>query len=232
MRIYAVGDIHGRMDLLEILHRKILDDLADHPHVEPRLIYLGDYVDRGLESRKVLDTLINAPLPGFAIDHIKGNHEAALLDFLKDSRACAGWLAIGGQATLYSYGVPAPQGVASSAALAEIQRKFLEALPLQHVAFMEKLKLSVSYGDFFFTHAGVRPNIPLEAQDERDLLWIREEFLRSNQAFSKVVVHGHTVSSEPEFHVNRIGLDTGAFATGILSCLVLDGGQMRLLQTP
>ncbi len=232
MRIYVVGDIHGRHDLLQRLHARIREDLEAHPHAVPRLIYLGDYIDRGMESRAVLETLVHAPMDGFAVEHLKGNHEAAMLDFLKDPQAGAGWLAIGGQATLYSYGVAAPMGIASPQALSDIQRKFLEALPLRHVSFLEGLALSASHGDFFFAHAGVRPGVPLERQDEADLLWIREPFLREKSAFSKVVVHGHTVSARPEFHSNRVGLDTGAFATGILTCLVIDGGRMRLLQTP
>jgi len=232
LRIYVVGDIHGRLDLLTLLHGKIMADMASAPSAPPHLVYLGDYVDRGLESRGVIDFLLKGPPPGFGVDYLKGNHEAAMLDFLKDPQTGSGWLAIGGQATLYSYGVATPKGVVSAEALVNIQRQFLEALPLHHVAFLENLKPSVDYGDFFFAHAGIRPGCELEAQSEEDLLWIRDDFLRSDEAFCKVIVHGHTVTPKPEFRSNRIGIDTGAFATGVLTCLVIDGHQMRLLHTP
>jgi serine/threonine protein phosphatase 1 len=229
-RIYAIGDIHGRADLLADLHRTILADAANAPE-RCVVIYLGDYVDRGLQSRLVIDTLLSEPLAGFERVHLKGNHEAALLDFLADARIGPGWVQFGGAATLMSYDAGRVTSDAPESAFAAAQAEFARHLPKNHRVFFESLPLVHEEGDYLFVHAGVRPGVPIDRQTEDDLLWIRNEFLDWREPFERIVVHGHTITDEPEVRVNRIGIDTGAFATGRLTCLVLEGSEHRFLST-
>jgi Calcineurin-like phosphoesterase len=230
-RVYAIGDIHGRVDLLADLHRRIEDDAQRN--AKPRLVvvYVGDYVDRGLQSRAVLDLLIEDPLVGFESIHLKGNHEAMMLQFLTDARAASGWLEIGGNATLLSYGVKPKEDQSLLKRLAEAQELLQRSLPPSHRQFLEDLKLHHTEGDYLFVHAGLKPRVPLDEQRERDLLWIRDDFLESTVDHGKTVVHGHSISWEPEVKANRINVDTGAFASGVLTALVLDGGETSFLQT-
>lgn len=228
-RMYCVGDVHGRADLLIELQSKILADARGYAGHRV-LLYLGDYIDRGLQSRQVVDLLLDRPLDGFQAVHLKGNHEQALLDFLKYPEATSAWLDFGGLETLASYGVsltPLP-GIQD---LARLAAELDAVLPQAHRAFFESLPLSWSGGDYHFVHAGIRPGVALGAQHAEDLLWIREEFTQSGLDHGAVIVHGHTITREPELLPNRIGLDTGAFHTGILTCLVLEGVQRRFLQT-
>ena len=230
-RVYAIGDIHGRVDLLADLHRRILDDAERNAKPRMVVVYVGDYVDRGLQSRAVLDTLIGEPLEGFESIHLKGNHEAMMLQFLADSRAASGWLEIGGNATLLSYGVKPKEEQSLLKRLAEAQAQLQHNLPASHRAFLEGLKLHHTEGDYLFVHAGLKPRVALDDQRERDLLWIRDDFLESTVDHGKTVVHGHSISWEPEVKANRINVDTGAFASGVLTCLVLDGEETSFLQT-
>ena len=230
-RVYAIGDIHGRVDLLADLHRRILDDAERNAKPRMVVVYVGDYVDRGLQSRAVLDTLIDEPLEGFESIHLKGNHEAMMLQFLADSRAASGWLEIGGNATLLSYGVKPKEEQSLLKRLAEAQAQLQHNLPASHRAFLEGLKLHHTEGDYLFVHAGLKPRVALDDQRERDLLWIRDDFLESTVDHGKTVVHGHSISWEPEVKANRINVDTGAFASGVLTCLVLDGEETSFLQT-
>lgn len=229
-RLYVVGDIHGRADLLGILHEAIGEDAADAP-ARRVIVYLGDYVDRGAESSAVVEMLASGPLETFEAVHLLGNHEAWLLDFLDDPDQGAGWIMNGGSATLMSYGIDAAgisfQGDRLAKARAELRRR----LPPTHLAFLESLKLSHVEGDYLFVHAGIRPGVPLDRQSVDDLVWIRDEFLFSDADHGKVVVHGHTIVDEPEVLENRIGIDTGAFATGRLTCLVLEGTARRFIST-
>jgi calcineurin-like phosphoesterase family protein len=229
LRLYAVGDIHGRADLLRRLHALIREDAEAASETRRRVVYLGDYVDRGPEARAVLDLLIDEPLGGFERVHLKGNHEDALLGFLEDAAIGPMWLGFGGAATLLSYGVPAPAMPARDELL-HMQEAFAAAFPDDHRAFLKGLATRHEEGDFLFVHAGVRPGVPLADQREEDLLWIREPFLSTAADFGKVVVHGHSIAYEPELRHNRIGIDTGAFATGRLTCLVLAGDALSLLQ--
>jgi len=230
-RVYAIGDIHGRVDLLADLHRRILEDAQRTAKPRMIVVYVGDYVDRGLQSRAVIDTLIEQPLDGFEAIHLKGNHEAMMLQFLADPRAGSGWLEIGGNATLLSYGVKPKEEQSLLKRLAEAQDQLQRNLPPAHRAFLERLKLHHTEGDYLFVHAGLKPRVPLEAQRERDLLWIRDDFLDSTLDHGRTVVHGHSISWEPEVKDNRINVDTGAFASGVLTCLVLDGPEVSFLQT-
>jgi serine/threonine protein phosphatase 1 len=229
-RIYAIGDIHGRADLLADLLELIKSDAENAPSRRV-LVYLGDYVDRGLNSREVVEQLILKPLAGFEVVHIKGNHEAALLDFLVDARIGPNWLQFGGGATLLSYRVGLVATESGGTDFISAQQEFAERLPSSHLKFYRNLVLTHEEGDYVFVHAGVRPGIPLGEQKAEDLMWIRDEFLDYTGDFGKVVVHGHTITDEPEVCDNRIGIDTGAFATGRLTCLVLEGNERRFLFT-
>jgi len=228
-RLYCIGDIHGRADLLEQLHAMIEADASGY-HGDKQLLYLGDYIDRGEESRRVVDILLQQSLPGFEAIHLLGNHEQALLDFLLDPHAMVSWLGFGGMATLHSYGIDT--GLASSLpSLEAIRSKLEEQLPDSHREFYENCILSHAEGSYYFVHAGIRPGVALEKQHFKDQLWIREAFTASTANHGAIVVHGHTISAEPELLPNRIGIDTGAFATGVLTALVLEGTTQRILQT-
>lgn len=227
-RIYAVGDIHGRDDLLAAVHGAIAEDMAAQPAARSVVVYLGDYVDRGPESFEVLDRLIHGRLPGVRSVHLKGNHEQMMLDFLSGVPETA-WLMNGGDATLASYGVPPPHPWVEAPELARVRALLRAAVPEIHLQFLRALELSFRSGDYLFVHAGIRPGRPPEDQEARDLLWIRGPFLSSSQDFGVRVVHGHSISPEPEIRPNRIGIDTGAFHSGRLTCLVLEAETMRFL---
>ncbi|MBM4409618.1 MAG: serine/threonine protein phosphatase [Chloroflexi bacterium] len=230
-RVYAVGDIHGRDDLLARLHAMMADDFAGAPPGTRGLaIYLGDYVDRGADSKAVLDRLIGGAPAGLAPVYLKGNHEDLMLRFLAgDGRAGPVRMANGGGATLASYDVAPPDIDARS--LEAAGRALQAALPPAHRAFLGRLALRYRVGDYAFAHAGVRPGVAFERQDEADLLWIRRPFLDHAGDFGAVVVHGHSIAPAPVVRENRIGIDTGAYASGRLTCLVLEGTDRRFLAT-
>jgi serine/threonine protein phosphatase 1 len=228
-RIYCIGDIHGRLDLLRQLHGLIAGDAAGFAG-QRTLVYLGDYIDRGEQSKAVIDLLLDAPLPGFEAVYLLGNHEQALLDFLRHPRSVASWLTFGGRATLHSYGV----SVTREGLLDDLERlrdDLLDRLPPRHLEFYQDMKLLYQAGSYCFVHAGIRPGIPLQEQRNEDLLWIRDDFTGSAVIHDHIVVHGHSITTEVDWRPNRIGIDTGAFHTGILTCLVLEGSDKRLLQT-
>lgn len=230
-RIYAIGDVHGRLDLLRALIAAIDTEQKDAGTARPTLVLLGDYVDRGPDSRGVVETLIEGPLPAFERVHLRGNHEASFLRFLDDIAVGPSWLYYGGAETLASYGIAAARDEDDPARLAALQAAFAAALPESHRAFMRGLEPCRAIGGYLFVHAGVRPGVPLAGQSLDDLLWIRGEFLRSPADHGHVVVHGHTIDRKPQVRRNRIGIDTGAFATGVLTCLVLEADRYRLIQT-
>ncbi|MEJ2373895.1 MAG: metallophosphoesterase family protein [Pseudolabrys sp.] len=224
-RIYAIGDIHGRLDLLERAIAAIARDVAEHGPAA-LTVTVGDYIDRGPASRGVIDLLAQDPFAAPLVA-LKGNHEDMLEAFLADPAVGPHWLDNGGLATLRSYGVDLRgQGRADFAAARDALRA---ALPPAHRDFLRGLRTWFSAGDYFFCHAGVRPGVALDCQREEDLIWIRGEFLASTEDFGKTVVHGHTPVPEPEVRPNRIGIDTGAYASGRLTCVVLDGGFPRFL---
>jgi serine/threonine protein phosphatase 1 len=226
-RIYAVGDVHGRADLLSDLFKRIDDDLKARPIADSIQVFLGDYIDRGPNSRQVIDLLI-ARRRQHNVLFLKGNHEECALKFLIDPTVFSEWRNMGGLSTLVSYGVvptrrddPQSQHEASTA--------FRQALPDSHRRFIQGLALSFGCGDFFFVHAGARPGIQLQRQSQQDLLWIRDDFLMHEEDFGMIVVHGHTPLYEPDIRWNRINIDTGAYATGRLTCLVLEEDDMGFL---
>jgi serine/threonine protein phosphatase 1 len=230
--LYAVGDIHGRLDLLQAMLDRIEADARESRQAGQRtLVFLGDYVDRGPDSRGVVERLTGDLPRGFDAHFLKGNHEAILLDFLAEPWRIDHWLLNGGDATMRSYGVDTEQ-LARLRAPPEVWRQaFAAALPEAHLRFFKNLQLSVSFGDYLFVHAGVRPDVPLGAQSEDDLIWIRGPFLDHAGPFGKIVVHGHTPGQEPVTRPNRIGIDTGAFFTGRLTALRLQDGTRKFLQT-
>ena len=230
-RVYSVGDIHGRADLLGRLHEMVLADAREAEEARKVIVYLGDYVDRGRDSRGVIDMLIDEPLPDFESVHLRGNHDAWLLDFLDGSDTGLDWLLNGGDTTLESYGVDLPGPAGLLEALEEGRRALREQLPRRHSEFLTALALFHIEGDYLFVHAGIRPGVRLENQEREDLIWIREEFLESDADHGHVVVHGHTPSHQVEVRRNRIGIDTTAHETDRLTCLVLDGAERHFMQT-
>lgn len=229
--VYAVGDIHGRPDLLADLLRQIETDAAHRGAVRKTLLFLGDYVDRGPDSCGVVELLLNDLPDGFETHFLKGNHEAMLLAFLDDPGRLDHWLMNGGDATMASYGVDIGR-LDDMDAPADVWRDaFAAALPKAHLTFFKGLELMTAVGDYLFVHAGVRPGVPIDSQNEADLLWIRSEFLQSDEGFGKVVVHGHTPVRVPEILPNRVGIDTGAVFTGQLTALRLQNGELGFLQT-
>jgi serine/threonine protein phosphatase 1 len=226
-RIYAVGDLHGCADLLSAMLRRIDEDLRARPTAKSIHVFLGDYIDRGPKSREVIDLLI-ARRRNHDMRFLAGNHEACASRFLDDPTVLSEWRHLGGINTLVSYGVT-PTKHDDPQSQHQVAHAFRQALPDSHHDFMQGLALSFTCGDFFFAHAGVRPGIPLDKQRQQDLLWIRDDFLLHEEDFGKIVVHGHTPTAEPVVRSNRINIDTGAYATGRLTCLVLDGDKISFL---
>jgi serine/threonine protein phosphatase 1 len=229
--IYAVGDIHGRYDLMKAALAGIVRDSAETGRGRtPMLVFLGDYVDRGPDSAKVLQALVWLQRRGdFALRLLKGNHEQGLLAFLDDPEHQAAWLDYGGAETLTAYGVtpPGPGGEARRRA----RDALLDHLPASHLQLLGELELMAVVGDYAFVHAGVRPDRPLESQTESELLWIRQGFVDAPGPFERVIVHGHTwLGEQPQVLEHRIGLDTGAYATGVLTVARLDEGSLELFQ--
>ena len=230
-RVYVIGDIHGRVEpLAEMLDKVRID--ASRENADRRvLIFLGDYVDRGLESRQVIDLLLADPAPGFEKVFLKGNHEAWLLAFLENAQAGRNWLTSGGHATLFSYGVAQPVRVQAAGSLESVRKAFAAALPEEHKVFLSGLLNTHVEAGYAFAHAGIRPGIALADQREEDLLWGTENFIGDARDHGKVIVHGHWYTPEPDVRHNRIGIDTGAFASGRLTCLVLCGASRKFLST-
>ena len=215
--VYAVGDLHGRLDLLCEIEERILEDAAAREAARKVVVYLGDYVDRGPDSSGVLDHLTAAPLKNFESVYLMGNHEAMMLEFLRAGDVAAlTWFMNGADETLASYGV-------DTAALRD-------ALPPDHLAFYRGLRLSHEEGDYLFVHAGIRPGRTIEEQDPEDLIWIREPFLNNRDPLGCVVVHGHSPAPVPVERSNRIGLDTGAVYGGVLTAVALEGSARRFLE--
>jgi serine/threonine protein phosphatase 1 len=227
VRIYAIGDVHGRIDLLDDVLSYIDEDLRSYPVFQPLEVFLGDYVDRGPASREVLERLI-ARSTAHDVVYLKGNHESFLMSFLKTPDTLEEWRHYGGLDTLISYGLSPPLK-AQPDEQAKLADALDQVLPPSHRLFLNTLKPWFACGDFFFVHAGVRPGVPLQQQREEDLLWIREDFLLHEEPFEKMIVHGHTPVLQPDVRPNRINIDTGAYATGKLTCLVLEADKMLFI---
>jgi serine/threonine protein phosphatase 1 len=227
LRIYALSDIHGCADLLESAFHSIDIDLERGKIERVLHVFLGDYIDRGLDSRRTLDLLIERARRDNTV-FLKGNHEDVLLGFLQDPTRLHDWRQFGGLQTLISYGLRPSLNPNGSEQL-DLARAFAAALPPDHRRFLEGLKPSFSCGDYFFVHAGVRPGVALDKQEEEDLLWIRDEFLTSQADFGKFIIHGHTPVREPDLRPHRLNIDTGAYATGRLTLLRIEGAELKFL---
>jgi serine/threonine protein phosphatase 1 len=217
--VYAVGDIHGRIDLLEPLYAALRADAESLGQDPPGLVFLGDYIDRGPASDKVIEFVISIPETQFEVTPLLGNHEAVMLAFLDDPRIGPDWRRHGGQQTLEAYRVPPPEDESGWRDTAEA---LSVALPMEHLSFLYSLRRTYEWGDYFFCHAGVHPERALSDQSEEDLLWIREPFLSQQAPLAKVIVHGHTIRDAIHSDAVRIGLDTGAYRSGVLSAVRLD----------
>jgi serine/threonine protein phosphatase 1 len=223
-RVYAVGDIHGRADLLDETIARIDEDLERRPTKYAIEVYLGDYVDRGPDSKSVIDLLAVRLVQNGAVC-LRGNHEALMEAFLQDPAELQSWLPLGALQTFASYGI----SLRSRATATGLHRSFVAALPRTHELFLQCLRNSFRCGDFLFVHAGIRPGLPIELQDSSDMLWIRDEFLNSRQDHGVFVVHGHTPVPHPDIHHNRINIDTGAWRSGTLTCIAIEGSTILVL---
>jgi serine/threonine protein phosphatase 1 len=230
--VHAIGDIHGRDDLLEPLLSAIDDDLSLSKASRRVVIFLGDYIDRGPASNRVLDRLVAFSETSSAETHfVRGNHEDCLLAFLREPSTGPGWCEFGGRETLWSYGVTPPARRAEPQEWTAAADALRQVLPSSHLALLSDLKSCLEIGDYFFTHAGARPGVALVDQTNHDLMWIRGDFLDAENRFERVIVHGHTPEPAVMADQRRIGIDTGAYATGVLTALRLQGKAASLIQT-
>ncbi len=228
--MFAFGDVHGRADLLRKLMDAIERDLASSPDIGTIVVGLGDYIDRGPDSYGVLDTLLDLR-QRHETAFLMGNHESLMLDFMAEpSRAGRAWLSNGGWETLVSYGVECSPNATSEEELTAIRDNLLSQMPQEHLDLLNSLTLSAEVGDYHFVHAGARPGIPLSEQRERDALWIRDGFADRDARFERIVVHGHSPVERPFVGTYRINLDTGAYATGKLSCVALQESKRRIME--
>lgn len=231
MRIYAVGDVHGYLDLLQLLHTKISTDLQKHPVDEHRIIFLGDYIDRGPDSAGCVEYLINLLALDKNVICLKGNHEDKLEKFLVDPISVAdSFFTYGGADCAASYGVDMAGYRGDDSEKLQKRESLEKSIPVHHREFYKQLLKSVTLGDYLFTHAGVRPGVALDQQTDHDLIWIRSEFVTYQGLFEKVIIHGHTPAYPMEILPNRINVDTHAYHTGVLSCIVLEETNYRLIE--
>lgn len=227
---YAVGDIHGSLGLLQAMLESIANKSAQLDQGRPTIIFLGDYVDKGDDPSGVIDALIEAKSNDrFNWVFLKGNHEDALLTFLKHPEFGPQWLQFGGAPTMLSYGVTPPTARSEPEVWEAAAQQLLGSIPSSHMDFYQKLGLAYRMGGYFFVHAGIRPGKAIEAQRDEDLLWIRSEFLEDRRALPVIVVHGHSPDMEPYSDHRRIGVDTGAYATGRLTCVRLEADRVDWL---
>jgi serine/threonine protein phosphatase 1 len=229
IRLYAVGDIHGRTDLLGAMAGLIESDRKSAQCKEALTVFLGDYVDRGPDSAGVLARLSKGDFPT-PIVALRGNHEQMLLDFLEDETVLEAWRLYGGLETLNSFNIDIGKVVLGKG-FVDAQEQLRERLPMGDLQFVLDMPSQFSLGDYFFCHAGIRPGVPLDRQTREDLMWIRDDFLRSSKMFGKIIVHGHTPVPVPDVQPNRINIDTGAVLTNKLSCLVMQGKDRSFLST-
>jgi serine/threonine protein phosphatase 1 len=233
-RVYAVGDIHGRLDLLDRLLETIARDLVLSPAGRRVVVFLGDLIDRGAQSRAVIERIMDGPpadgpLAGAHYVALRGNHEDTMLHFLADFSVGPRWFRNGGLDTIRSYIGEVDAALAVD--YPRLQRLFYRALPPSHLRFLSSIPVRHEEGGYLFVHAGARPGVSLDRQDPYDLMWIREPFLGAAVPFSRMVVHGHTQVPEPEVRAHRIGIDTGAYRSGRLTALVLEETGRRFLST-
>ncbi|MFC0205075.1 metallophosphoesterase family protein [Novosphingobium soli] len=227
-RIYAIGDVHGRYDLLKLL----LDAIGEHSGARAtpealHIVFLGDLVDRGPDSARVVDLVAELESDTDQVIALMGNHEEAMLRALDgDLMILRKWLQVGGADTVRSYGLELPD---EGADMRRYLRRLKKSIPSQHARWMRSMPLTARSGDYFFCHAGIRPGVPLHRQSRDDLLWIRKDFLDADDDFGAVIVHGHTIAPEVVSRRNRIGIDTGAYASGKLTALYLEDDRQEVI---
>lgn len=227
VRLYAIGDVHGCRDLLATMFAKInAEIMRDHVR-DWRIILLGDYCDRGPDTRGVIDLILSRQQVDSRVITLAGNHDDGIVEFLQTAEGDSLFTDCGGDATALSYGVALDSRTPGTLRLA--RDSLAAAMPGAHLAFFSGLPSSAAFGDFFFCHAGIRPGVPLAEQSRRDLVWIRNAFLDHEELHPKVIVHGHTPSRAPEVLANRVNVDTGAVFSGRLTALVIDGRDKRLI---
>lgn len=234
--VFAVGDIHGCYVQLSALLEAIVEDIAAVAgNKQSLLIFCGDYVDRGPQSADVLSALVwLSRHPTLDVVFLRGNHETLLLDFLDHPKSSLPWLLRDGKVTLMSYGIDMLEigEDTSSPYLANLRDQLMDNMPASHLQLLRHLPTKLVCGDYVFVHAGLKPGISIERQTDEDCLWIREEFLTTDYPFKKVVVHGHSWNSAaPVVTANRVGIDTGAYSTGVLTAVRLDGADITFLQS-
>ncbi len=236
-RIYAIGDVHGQLEMLQAVHSRIEVDLKHRPIDTHAILHIGDYTDRGPDSRGVIEYLIKLDADGAPIINLYGNHDRMFRLFLETPggrdyklRRDLSWLhdRLGGRTTLASYGLDLPDEAQQSDG-EEYHAAAVGAVPPSHLAFLQNLRDSFHWGDWFFAHAGVSPGLGLIMQDEDDLIWIRGPFLESKRNHGATIVHGHTPVDHVEDHGNRIAIDTGAGYGNAISCIVIEGASVRIL---
>lgn len=229
-RAYVIGDVHGCLDLLERLLSRIEAEIRERPKPKTSIVFLGDLIDRGPASAEVIERLRIYSPPGANTHFVMGNHEEVMLRVLSgETELLASWLRFGGAETLRSYGLEPP--ALSGMSPQDLVTHLRDAIPDEHVEFLESFGDSISFGGYLFVHAGIRPGVDLSEQSQSDLRWIREPFLEDSTDHGFVVVHGHTITNSVEVASNRIGIDTGAFCTGTLTALAIEGSRRWLLQT-
>ena len=231
MRVYAIGDIHGRNDLLQQLLVQIDADDAERGPSDTHLIFLGDLMDRGPDSAGVIETAMALRDTGGKVRFLMGNHEEVFVRSCRknDPKVTRFFLRIGGEETLLSYPITRAEYITLD--MEQLTERLASLVPQAHLEFIESFEDQIIIGDYAFVHAGIRPGVPLSEQKPTDLRWIREEFVDQRGDLEKVVVYGHTIYDEVEERGSRIGIDTGAYASGKLTALALEGGERWYLQT-
>ena len=231
MRIYAIGDVHGHLNLLDNIYRKIKTDLNNTGTQQYRIVFVGDYIDRGPDSAGCVQFLLELLAADENVICLKGNHEDKLEKFLANPLDLAdSFFTYGGIECAMSYGVDMAAFKHTQEDIINVCAELDKNISPEHKQFYSNLAKSVTFGDYFFSHAGVRPGVPLDAQSDHDLIWIRSEFISHKAPYDKVIVHGHTPAYPMEILPNRINVDTCAYDTGVLSCLVLEGSSHRVIE--
>lgn len=231
MRVYAIGDVHGRNDLLQSLLAKIETDDAQRGPANTQIIFLGDLMDRGEDSAGVIETAIALKTAGKNVRFLMGNHEEVFVRACRknDPKITRFFLRIGGEATVLSYPITRAEYI--SLDMEQLSERLASVVPQEHLEFIESFEDQIVIGDYAFVHAGIRPGVPLSEQKPSDLRWIREDFVDQRGDLEKVIVYGHTIYDEVEERGSRIGIDTGAYASDKLTALALEGGERWYLQT-
>lgn len=231
VRVYAIGDIHGRNDLLQALLAQIDADDAARGTADTQIIFLGDLVDRGPESAAVIETAMALKASGRKVRFLAGNHEEVFVKACRerDIKTLRFFLKIGGDATLQSYPITRAEYIDLD--LEQLAERLETLVPEAHLAFLEGFEDMIVLGDYAFVHAGIRPGVPLDEQKKSDLRWIREDFVGQRGDLEKVIIYGHTIYESVDERGSRIGIDTGAYDSGKLTAIGLEGGERWYLQT-